>query len=158
MGFTLGRALGQLDKNNNQSTASIVEKFLDITKPKVQSPPMHGHMFGMGTWDMWEQPMSQPMYGPILGMGPWEQPQSTTTWGQWDQWGQPQWSQDISMSPWSQPNNIHNDNTFSNPWGQAYDPWWSLLFDKNEPKEKKEEQTPWWYELLKPKKNIDEED
>lgn len=187
--FTLGRALGQLDKNNNQSTASIVEKFLDITKPKVQSPPMHGHMFGMGTWDMWEQPMSQPMYGPILGMGPWEQPQSTTTWGQWDQWaqpefvppqvsplqypelqwkqppistwnqwGQPQWSQDISMSPWSQPNNIHNDNTFSNPWGQAYDPWWSLLFDKNEPKEKKEEQTPWWYELLKPKKNIDEED
>lgn len=110
---------------------------------------------GRGQWDLagWLNSRGRGGY--------WQQPSQSDPFS-WNQRGQSEWSfpQDTQMSSWfQQPSNSWSDNPFSNPWGPSYEPWWRVLFEgEQEEEQSKQETKPWWYELLKPMNEPEEED
>jgi len=110
---------------------------------------------GRGQWDLagWLNSRGRGGY--------WQQPSQSDPFS-WNQRGQSEWNfpQDTQMSSWfQQPSNSWSDNPFSNPWGPSYEPWWRVLFEgEQEEEQSKEETKPWWYQLLKPMNEPEEED
>jgi len=111
---------------------------------------------GRGQWDLagWLNSRGRGGY--------WQEPQTSDSLP-WNQRGQSEWAfpQDAPIASWfQQPSSSWSDNAaFSNPWGPSYEPWWRVLFEGGEVEEQvKEEKKPWWYNLLQPKQEPEEED
>jgi len=181
--FTLGRALGQLNNQNNNSDVSnkVLEKLIGIAAPDL-SPTKPPTKSALSPWEeAWEkqtalqkQKFRENFELEKQWRQQWQKAQKQSSL--WRQWAQPKLTSSLwrQPPPWAHPQNpfgLRGNNLWrqqpGNNWGAAPFPPPGIGSDINsrsffwmndlEKENAVQQSTPWWYDLLKGKREEEQE-